>query len=267
MGLLSWLSPLKHNRLSNPFGGNTEANSQKQAQNAYDVNSIFGLGAPGEAGFYQGGYKNLMDLINNPGQTDSKLFNLSLAASDRNTANRMESAGGQFSRKGLQNSGLAAALQHAIASAGENRKASLTAEEARRREDLRRADTQLLYQFIQKPRLDRYANDRGVSAASDAAKSQQNASYASGAASLIGSLAAAFCHVADELYGFASEPAMLARYYMAKHADDATVKAYNAGTSAALADRVRQDPALRNEVKPIFDSFVAKAKGDFARFR
>ena len=157
----------------------------------YDKNSIFGLGAPGEVGFYQGGYKNLMDLINNPGQTDSALFNQSLTANAESTNNRLQSSRAGFARNGLQNSGLAAAMQQAIAGSGVRGRARLTAEEARRREELRRQDTQLLYQFIQKPRLDRYANDRGVGAAQDAAKAQQKGSYIAAGAGLLGAIAAA----------------------------------------------------------------------------
>jgi hypothetical protein len=267
MGLLDYLSPgssnpffVTHHYPFNSGDKNADYQARLDATNANAKTSLFGLL---NGGLYDKGNANLLDLINNPGQTNGALYNRSLRDTNRDTSMRLDANRARFAKSGFGNSGLGAAFQEAIRGAGENRKQALTEDEARRREDLRRQDLQLLYQFILKPNLDRYANDRGIGAAENAAKAQQNSAAISGGASLIGSLAAAFCHTADELYGHASEDSILARYYMVAHADDATRDLYDGPASKRLAAAVKRDPALRATVRPIFDEFVATAKRDF----
>ena len=276
MGLLNYLVPGNKDNPAKIWnwgpGNRSDRGSQPQsydeANAAWDPNYAWGLhSGSGATEKFAPGARTLFDILNNPGQTDSALFNQSIASNARTTNQRLDASRGSYARSGMQNSGLAAAMQGAITGAGENQKAKLTAEEARRREDLKRQDLQLLYQFILEPEMQRYAADKGVSLGQSQAKAQQNASYAGSAASLIGSLASAFCHVADELYGRGSEDSILSRYYMVKFADDATFDAYSEG-SKNLAERIKADSELRVEVKNIFDHYVDVAKQDFpSRFQ
>lgn len=223
--------------------------------------SLFGL--IGKGGLYDQGFNNLLDILNNPGKTDDALFNQSLAASGRNTGAALDANRARFARSGLGNSGLAMALDNAIRASGANREAGIRATEARRREDLRRSDlSTFLKGFVLDPNLARYANDRGIGAAQDAAKSQEKAATVGAVGSLIGALAAAFCWTADELYGKGSEEAALSRWYMVMHADRDTLDAYKSG-GRDLAQRIKVNPRLRAQAKRVFDSFVARAREDF----
>jgi hypothetical protein len=267
--LHSW-NPMAPNGLNSLFGGGggggNKQESMASAAANWDPNYAWGLhSGSSDPTKFAPGAKTLYDILGNPGQTDSRLFNMGLASNARNTQLRQDEARGTYARSGLQNSGLAMAMNQAIGSAGQNREAKMQAEEARRKEDLKRQDLQLLYQFILEPSMQRYAADRGVSLAQSQSKDTKNAAYAGSAAALIGGLAAAFCHVADELYGYASEKAMLSRYYMARFADDETLDLYNGVSSRKMADRIKTDRSLRAEVAPIFDNFVEVAKGDFPR--
>jgi hypothetical protein len=170
----------------------------------------------------------------------------------------------------LSGSSLATAFEQATRGAGANKQAAMTAEEARRREDLRRADLQMLYQFILQPNMARYANDRGIAAGENAAnkasKSQNTSAGIGAVGSIVGALAGA-CNTADELYGRESEEAMLSRWYMAKHADGDAYDAYQKG-ARDLADEIKVDPKLRAKTKETFDHFVEVAKRDFpTRFK
>jgi len=260
----------------NPLGGGFYANQQRddeykrrQAATLEKYRTtIFGLPQGGEGGLLGGAQSSLLDLLNNPGQTDSTLFNQSLAANSQGTNQRLDAARGQFSRSGLGNSGLSAAMQQAIQGAGLNNASRLTAEEARRKEDLKRRDLQMLYDFIINPEVQKYGADKGVSVGNAQASAQRSGANAQAGASLIGSLAGAFggCYTADELYGEDTVNAALSRWYMAKYADDDTYDMYQLG-ARDLAARVKADPALRAKVKPIFDHFVEVAKGDFPKER
>lgn len=156
----------------------------------FNATQLFGLPGTGQ---YGGGIKSLLDTINNPGQTDSALFNQSLASNSKDTNQQVDALRGDFSRRGLGGSSLAAAFQQATMGAGSNRQAALTAQEARRREELRRSDLDMLYKFILQPNMARYANDRGVASnegiANSAQKSQTTAAGIGALGTLIGALA------------------------------------------------------------------------------
>lgn len=242
---------------NNPYPAGTDPNRNKESGLAYglpwQLRSTYGA-YPGV-----GGENGLMALLANPGQTDSTLFNRSLSANSRGTQSSLDAARGNAARSGFGGSGLSAALQAAIGQAGTNQQGALYANEARRKEDLRRQDLESLYQFFVRPKIDMYGAQKGVSIAGDQAKQQKQGAYAGGAAALAGGLIAAFaCRTAEELYGVDAEDTAYARYYMGKMAEPETREAY--GTGAELAARVKADPELRAKVKPIFDGFVAEAR-------
>lgn len=238
------------------YGGLSKARAE-QGRSGLPV-----LPGPTQGGIYQPGIRNLFDLLNNPGQTDQYSLKKQLASSSRDSANRLASTQGRFARQGQGGGSLAKAMQESIKNAGLNNAARITNEDARAREGLRRDDSNLLDQYVQRPSLELYGADKGISLANaQSAKQQKQSAYAAGAA-LIGTLAASFCDTADELYGRGSDESILARLYMNKHADDETYDEYSK-ESKNLASRIRKDKDLRAEVKPIFDSFVKRAKADY----
>lgn len=224
----------------------------------YDTESIFGLGAPGEVGLYGQGYNRLVDLLNNPGQTDQARYQQALRSNRATTANQLASTQGMLQKRGTQNGRLATALRSSITDAGTNRQAMFSAQNARRGEGLRRTDTQdFLGGFVQKPRLDRYAADKGVSLAQSQARKQKTASYAATAAALIGTIAAAACRVAKELYGEDSEKFHDARAFVITKVPASTSLKYIAH-GEELAAAVRNDPDFRARVEPIFERLAER---------
>jgi hypothetical protein len=153
---------------------------------------LFGLfdDDPG-ASLWGGGNLTLLDLLNNPGRTDSTMFNRSLAASGRATNAAADAARGNAARSGFGNSGLAAALQAAIRGAGAKREGEMYGTEAMRREDLLRDDLGLLKTFVQDPNMAKYANDRGLQAQQSAQNAQKRAAQTAAYTQLIGALATA----------------------------------------------------------------------------
>lgn len=215
-----------------------------------------GAAAPGK---YAPGARTLYDILDNPGQTDATMFNRGITANARQTQRNVDATKASYARSGLGGSSLAKAMMGAAQGAGADREADMRAVEARRKEDLKRQDLQLLYQFILEPSMQRYAAERGVSLGQSQLSAQKTGAGLGALGSIIGGLAMGGvfgCFAADELYGADSTEAALARVYMIKYADDETRRIYNPESSKVLAARIRRDPALRAEVKPIFDSFV-----------
>ena len=206
------------------------------------------------------GVDTLMKILSNPGQTDSTLFNMSLADNARNTQYSQGAANANLNRSGFGGSGLGAALQAAIGQAGANQAGKLTATEARRKEDLMREDLGLLNTYFVNPKLSMYGANKGVEINNANASRQKQGAEIAGGASLLAALIpimAAACHTADELYGKGSHEAFAARAFMAYEADPETIKMYDhQGGSVKLAERIRNNPELRKEVRGIFDGFV-----------
>jgi hypothetical protein len=237
--------------------GKKDYEKRLKEQDEWSKNNLWGLISKG--GLYDKGVSSLLDLINNPGQTDYGLFNRGIRDIGRGTESSLANSRNTFASRGLGNSSLAMAFQKAISGAGANREQAARENEARRREDLRRQDTDLLHKFILRPNIERYGIDRGISASEGASKDQRNASLTGSAASLVGSLASAFCHTADELYGVGSEEATLARVYMVNHASPETYRMYAKG-SKDLAERIKTDPEAREKAREAFDEFVDTAR-------
>lgn len=205
------------------------------------------------------GVDSLMQLLQNPGQTDTLMLNRALLANSRGTQGQQDAARGSLASKGFGSSGVGQALQAAIGQAGQNRESDIYANEARRREELKRSDLGFLYDFIVGPEVSTYGANKGVSIADSQRKSQNTGAAVGAGAGLLAALIPLFaCRTAEELYGAEAEETRLARFYMGVMADPETRAAY--GTGSELAERVRHDPKLRAEVKPIFDTFVAEAR-------
>lgn len=206
------------------------------------------------------GIDSLMNLLKNPGQTDTLMLNRALSANARGTQSAQTAAQGNLARSGYGGAGLGQALQAAIGQAGQNRQSGIYADEARRREDLLRSDlSDLLYRFTVGPEVTTYGANKGVSVAQDQAKKQSTGAAIGAGAGLLAALIPLFaCRTAEELYGVDAEETAYARFYMGVMADPETREKY--GTGAELAERVRRDPALRAKVKPIFDTFVEEAR-------
>ena len=204
------------------------------------------------------GTDKLMNLLANPGQTNSDILNRSLLANTRGTQQQQTAARGRMAASGFGNSGLGEALQAAIGQAGQNRETGIYQDDARRREDLLRQDLGFYLDAIINPELATYGANKGVSVAQSAQKSPKQAAGIGAGAGLLGMLALAFCATAEELYGEDADETTYARLYMGTMASPETRAAY--GTGRELADRVKSDPALRAEVKPIFDGFVREAR-------
>lgn len=243
----------------NQYPAGTDPNRNKEYGLAY--------GLPWQLRSTYGAYpgvNTLMDILSNPGKTDSTLFNMSIADNARNTQYQQDSSKASLGRSGFGGSGLGAALQAAIGQAGANQAGKLTAEEARRREDLMRSDLDLLNQYFVNPKLSMYGANKGVEINNANRKQAQQGAAIGGTASLMAALIpimAAACHTADELYGKGSKEAFAARAFMAYEADPETIKMYDhQGGSVRLAERIRHNPELRKEVRGIFDGFVDRGK-------
>lgn len=150
------------------------------------------LPGPTQGGMYQGGMRNLLDLINNPGKTDSRMLNADLAQAGNQTQQQSASLLARMARSGLGNSGVGMAVGQAVRGAGGRRAGALMTEEARRREALRRSDTNLIDQYIQQPSLAIYGADRGVALGMNQMNQQNKSENIAAASALAGNLASAF---------------------------------------------------------------------------
>jgi predicted regulator of Ras-like GTPase activity (Roadblock/LC7/MglB family) len=150
------------------------------------------LPGPTQGGIYQGGMRNLLDLINNPGKADSVLLNQELADVGRGTTGAVTSKKGALARSGLGRSGLASAMLSATEGGGARAASRLRSDEARRRESLLRGDLGLIDRFIQQPTLSIIGADRGVQLGRQAMDAQTRAQQIAAASALGGSLASSF---------------------------------------------------------------------------
>ena len=205
------------------------------------------------------GYAGINELLTNPGKTDQLMVNRMISSNARGTQQQQAASQAQFARSGFGGSGLGAAMQSAIANRGMDRQSDIYAQEARRREDLKREDLANIYPAYINPYMQAYGADRGVSVANDQNKTSKKAAIIGGLAAVAAGAAAA-CKTAEELYGVDAEETMYARYYMGNMADEKTKHLY--GTGSELAERVKDDPKLRAKIRPIFDTFVEEAKAE-----
>src|SRR3990170_3041517 len=95
----------------------------------------------------------LLDLIRGAGATDPALMNMAISEASRGTQRREDVVRGAFAQGGLTGSRFLPALLAAVGEGGENRIATIIANETARREQRRRSDLELATQVYEEPRL------------------------------------------------------------------------------------------------------------------
>ena len=129
---------------SSPFKNTYE--SMAGQKNAADIRQF------GEAPQIQG-LKNLYQLLLQQGRLDPRLLAQAQAQNSRSTQQQQDAARGNAARSGLGNSGLEAALNAAIGSAGANRSANLNYQDIADSYGRNQQNLGLLSQLVTQPSL------------------------------------------------------------------------------------------------------------------
>lgn len=244
MGYWPFSKNKKYGADSNPYAAGSIANAQTLDQ----------YGNPAQIQ----GLQNLFQMLQTQGRVDPRLLASAQAANSRSTNQQQQQARGGFAASGLGNSGLSAAIQAAIASAGANRSANLNYQDLSDSYARNQQNLGLMGQLVTQPQqgyagisADLYNNFLNAEQRGKAARvSALGQGISAGAGAGTGG-----CWVAEAIFGKDSATTHLARFYVNSMASDELKDAYlEHGT--ALASIVETDGELKAALAPVFLSFA-----------
>ena len=246
-------------------GKGTQIPSSPEANRLYQ-GVMNALGQGGEAGVNLG-IDRITEMLTNPGKLDPRLRLRQEQSIMRGTAAQQQRVARRAARRGMAGSQVSEAINAALGAAGQGQLADLNANEARLQEQLRRQDIATglgaLQNFFVSPALTAYGTERGVDvsqAGINLGVNQLNFQQGQATNKLIQDIVKNIvggmgCWVAREIYGADNPKWLVARDYILNHASDELRDAYLTN-GPALAARVKADPSLKAELKPIFDNFI-----------
>lgn len=207
-------------------------------------------------------FNSLMEVLASRGATDPRLLNSQISNIDRRTQANQNAARGRLAAAGLTGSLGGQALEAAIGESGTRQVSDLLAQEAKLQEDRQRSDIALALQGLLGPVLENKRIEWGAAEADKNRRNQPNQYLSAlGSVASIAAMAFGICWVARAIYGDDSDSWLLARHYLLNIGPNSLLAEY-ADHGPELAEYVKADPVLREQLRPVFDYMVETAKQD-----
>jgi hypothetical protein len=207
------------------------------------------------------GFQNLYKMLQLEGRVDPRLLAVAQSQNAISTQQQQDAARGASSRSGFGNSGLAAALQAAIGSAGASRSANLNYQDIADSYQRNQENLGLMNQLITQPQLgyaslsaDLYKTKSDADAATKAARLGVLGSVFSSIGGMFGG-----CWVAEAIFGRDAVETHLARIYVNLLAPEG-LRAQYLAHGQELAAVVGRDVELRESLRPRFLEFASVAE-------
>lgn len=169
---------------------------------------------------------------------------------------------GNFARGGLVNAGLSGAAVGAQRATTGRDVVFESIKAAAEEEDRKRANLSLIMDALVNPSLSLAEIQETINSINQGKKDAKKAQDQNEILGIIGaglSLAGLFCWVAREVLGTDNSEWLDVRYWLVNGPDEELANRY-AQQGPALADKVRVDPKLREELKPVFKRLARQGR-------
>jgi hypothetical protein len=206
------------------------------------------------------GFGTSLDILAQQGEMDPRLRNQVISDIDRRTMGNVMNTRQRLAQSGFDpNIGVGGATLAAIEQAGQGQVAGFIAQEARDAEERKRQDLAQLMPMFMDPGL----AAAGLATSQDQARRQESSQRRSDNMALLGTALAIgaklLCWVARAVLGEDNPEWLDVRRYILTKAPASLSTAYlQAGPE--LADRVRKDPELREQLRPVFEEMARKGR-------